>query len=391
MNIKKLVSIAVFFLFLTSPVAIAQTIWSVEKANNWYKDQPWLIGANYLPQNAVNQLEMWQADTFDPQLINREMKMAKKLGFNSMRVFLHDQLWNQDADGFKARIHQFLKICDKHDIKPMVVFFDSCWDPFPKLGTQRQPIKGLHNSGWVQSPGAVILQDPAKYRALKNYVVDIVSTFRNDRRIIAWDVWNEPDNVNKSSYFKQEPVNKQQLVLNLLPQVFEWVRSASPSQPVTSAVWGGDWSANEKLSSIQKVQIEHSDIISFHNYRPKEDFEKRVNWLLAYKRPLFCTEYMSRGTQSTFNDILPVALKYNVAAYNWGFVAGKSNTIYPWDSWAKAYEQEPPLWFHDIYRPGGQPYRKDEVDFIKSLIKQSKRQARTNHTNVQNGTVAERL
>ncbi|MGV3540188.1 MAG: cellulase family glycosylhydrolase [Rufibacter sp.] len=358
---------SLLLLVLLAQVSFAQTRWSAEKANAWYAKQPWLAGANYLPQNAINQLEMWQAETFDPKTIDMELGWAEQLGFNTLRVYLQDQLWVQDAAGFKNRMEQFLAICAKHNIKPMFVLFDSCWDPFPRLGTQRKPIQGLHNSGWVQSPGAEILLDPSQYPMLERYVKDIVGHFKNDDRVLAWDVWNEPDNTNDSSYGKFEPKNKTQLVLNLLPQVFAWARSAQPSQPLTCGIWRGDWSSDEKLGPMEKVQLENSDVISFHNYDGADEFEKRVNWLKRYNRPMLCTEYMSRGNNSTFQGSMPIAQKNKVAAINWGFVAGKSNTIYPWDSWKSAYDKEPELWFHDIFRPNGTPYRQAEVDLIKRL------------------------
>ncbi len=347
----------------------AQGVWTADKASNWYKDQPWLVGSNYLPQSAINQLEMWQADTFDPKLIDKELGWAESLGFNTMRVFLHDKLWEQDAEGFKKRINQFLDICAKHKIKPLIVLFDSCWDPFPKLGKQRDPKPGVHNSGWVQNPGAQILQDPSQYPKLEAYVKGVVSAFKDDKRILGWDIWNEPDNTNNSSYGSQEPKNKVELVLNLLPQTFAWARSANPSQPLTSGIWIGKWATPDSLRPIEKVQIENSDVISFHNYDAPEELEKRIKWLQQYNRPMLCTEYMARGNKSTFQSSMPVLKKYKVAAFNWGFVAGKSNTNYPWDSWKKAYTGEPPIWFHDIFRPDGKPYKPEEVSYIRQMTK----------------------
>ena len=95
---------------------------------------------------------------------------AEKIGMNTMRVYLHDLLWKQDSVGFTKRLNEFLTIADKHKIKPVFVIFDSCWDPYPALGRQREPRPGIHNSGWVQSPGAVALTDPAQYPRLETYV-----------------------------------------------------------------------------------------------------------------------------------------------------------------------------------------------------------------------------
>jgi hypothetical protein len=311
---------------------------------------------------------MWQAETFDPKRIDLELSWAESLGMNTMRVFLHDLLWKQDAAGFKQRIDTFLGIASKHGIRPMFVLFDSCWDPFPKLGKQRDPKPGVHNSGWAQSPGAEALRDPSQYARLEAYVKGVVGAFAKDDRVLAWDIWNEPDNTNGSSYGKLEPANKVELVLGLLPKAFGWARAAGAQQPLTSGVWKGDWSGADKLSPMEEIQLDNSDVISFHNYDRPPEFEKRIRWLEAYKRPILCSEYMARGNGSTFEGSLPVAKQYRVAAYNWGLVAGKTQTYLPWDSWQRPYtDREPAVWFHEVFRTNGAPYRQPEVDLIRRL------------------------
>jgi hypothetical protein len=246
--------------------------WSAEKTHTWCQQNPWLVGSNFIPASAINQLEMWQADTFDPREIDRELGWAEAIGMNTMRVFLHDLLWEQDASGFKQRIDTVLSIATKHHIRLLLVLFDSCWDPFPKLGPQHTPTPGLHNSGWVQSPGRLALEDSSQYPRLKAYVEGIVGAFTNDPRIVARDVWNEPDGINEDSYGKAEPKDKIERVIKLLPQVFEWARSVQPSQPLTSGVWDGDWSSALKLDPIQRIQLEQSDVIFFHNYSWSDEF-----------------------------------------------------------------------------------------------------------------------
>jgi hypothetical protein len=363
------------FLFSLSLAGIcrAQTArWTEAQANAWYAKQPWLVGSNYTPATAINELEMWQAETFDPQRIDLEFGWAESLGFNTMRVFLHDLLWQQDAAGFQKRIDTFLGIAEKHHIKILFVLFDSCWDPHPQLGKQHAPRPGVHNSGWVQSPGAAALSDPAQLPRLEAYVKGVVGAFAKDPRVLGWDVWNEPNNKNSGSYAEGEPPNKFDLVLALLPKVFAWAREAGATQPLTSGVWEGDWSSPEKLGPTEKIQLELSDVISFHNYAPPEDFEKHVRWLRQYHRPLLCTEYMARPTGSTFEAILPLAKKEHVAAINWGLVAGKTQTYYPWASWQHPYAgREPTVWFHEVFRTDGQPYRQQEVDFIRAILKPS--------------------
>jgi hypothetical protein len=366
---KRLVLISLFLCSSLVLPAFAESPqhWSAEKANAWYKQQPWLVGANYIPASAINELEMWQADTFDPQQIDKELGWAESLGMNTMRVFLHDLLWEQDAKGFQQRIDQFLSIAAKHHIRPVLVLFDSCWDPKPKLGKQRAPMQGVHNSGWVQSPGAKALEDSSQYPRLKSYVVGVVSAFANDQRILAWDVWNEPGGFQYGYYEQQEPKNKIELVKTLLPQAFAWARSANPTQPLTSGLWEGDWPKSGP-TPIEKIQLQESDIITFHNYSWPENFERRVVWLEKQGRPIICTEYMARSAGSTFDGVLPIAKKHNVGAINWGLVSGKTQTIYPWESWEHPYVlNQPQVWFHDVFKADGTPYRESEAQLFRQL------------------------
>lgn len=362
---SKIISLLLILLFSVA-VSAQPAKWSEQKANDWYKQQPWLVGSNYVPASAINELEMWQADTFDPERIDRELAWAESIGMNTMRVFLHDLLW-KDPDGFKKRLETFLTIAAKHHIKPMFVLFDSVWDANPQLGKQRPPRPGVHNSGWVQSPGAKALSDPNEYPRLEAYVKGVVAAFAKDSRVLAWDIWNEPDNTNGGSYNKSEPPNKVDLVLALLPKAFAWARQAGAEQPLTSGVWKDDWT-EEKLGRMERLQLELSDVISFHNYDAPTELEKRINWLLRFNRPLLCTEYMARGNGSFFIGSLPVLKKYNIAAINWGLVQGKTQTHLPWDSWQRPYvDREPAIWFHEVFRSDGTPYIPEEVEYIKRM------------------------
>jgi len=362
-------SVALVILLVSGWAMSAQQIrWTEKEAADWYAKQAWLVGSNYIPADAINELEMWQEDTFDGKRIDTELGWAEAIGLNTMRVFLHDLPWQQDATGFKERIDTFLQIAAKHHIKPLFVLFDSCWDPEPRLGKQHAPRPGVHNSGWVQSPGAKALQDPAQYPRLEAYAKGVVGAFAKDERVLGWDVWNEPDNENGGSYQNLEPKNKNELVLALLPRAFAWARAAHPTQPLTSGVWKGNWSVAEKLEPGAKIQIEMSDVISFHSYDKPEVFEKRVLSLQQYHRPILGTEYMARGNGSTFQGTLPIAKRYNVAAINWGLAAGKTQTYLPWDSWQHPYtDREPAVWFHEIFRTDGTPYRTEETAFIKEI------------------------
>jgi Glycosyl hydrolases family 2, TIM barrel domain len=325
--------------------------WSAEKANAWYAQQPLLVGANFIPSTAINELEMWQAETFDAVTIDRELAWAEGLGMNIMRVFLHNIPYEADSEGFIKRINEFLTIADKHHIKIMFVLYDSCWNDDPKAGKQMQPVVGKHNSGWARCPGTKMLFDSRTWGKLEAYTKGVIGAFAQDKRVLVWDIFNEPSN---SGYMDA--------VMPLLKKSFEWVKQANPSQPITSGWWHDHPMSNEFM-------LNNSDIITFHNYSSPENLEKQIKELQEnQKRPLICTEYMARKHKSTFETCLPVFAKYKVGAINWGLVKGKTNTIYAWDEPIPSGE-EPKLWFHDIFRPDGSIYKQSEVDAIKMATK----------------------
>jgi hypothetical protein len=341
--------------------------WSQAKANDWYRERPWMVGCNYITSTAINELEMFQPDTFDLPTIDRELGYAQGLGFNSIRVFLHNLLWDQDSAGFLSRLDQFVAVADKHHIGVMFVLLDSCWDPHPALGKQREPFPHRHNSGWVQAPGIDILRDPSKYDSLKPYIQGVVGHFKNDHRVVVWDLMNEQDNTNGDAYGKVDlsDQEKTDCALKLMTKLYSWCREIDPEQPLTTCVWRGDYSNPATLTPINAFDLNNSDVINYHCYDPLPGMKKVVHDLRQYGRPLLCTEYMARPVGSTFATILPFLKQQHIAAYNWGFVSGKTQTIYPWDSWKKTYTAEPPLWFHDIFRTDGTPYKQAEVALIR--------------------------
>lgn len=343
--------------------------WSAERARAWADSVGWLVGANFAPSTAINQLEMWQAETFDPVTIDRELGWAASLGMNTMRVFLHHLPWQQDSAGFLERIDRYLTIAERHGIRTMFVLFDAVWDPLPRAGRQRDPVPHLHNSGWVQSPGAGILADPARHDELRGYVRGVVGRFAQDRRVVAWDIFNEPDNINRPAYIAYEPPDKPALSLMLLRKAFDWARDAGASQPLTAAPWKGDWLDPARLTPITAYMLDSSDVISFHSYDDSTRVKHLVAALERYGRPILCTEYMARPRGSTFQAVLPVLKRLRVGAYNWGLVSGRTQTIYPWDSWTREYTAAPATWFHDVFRADGTPFDTAEVSAIRALTR----------------------
>jgi hypothetical protein len=361
------------FIPLSSAGAQNGARWTPQHARAWADSTGWLVGSNFAPSTAINQLEMWQAATFDPQTIDRELGWAESLGFNTMRVFLHNLLWEQDSSGFLNRMDQFLTIAQRHHIRPMFVLFDAVWDPMPHLGKQREPIPHLHNSGWVQSPGAATLSDTSRSNRLRGYVQGVVGRFAKDRRVVAWDIFNEPDNTNRPAYIAYEPVNKPVLTLNLMRKAFAWARAMNPSQPLTAAPWLGDYVDTTRMRPATKFMLANSDVITFHSYDDSSTVEKLITALERYGRPIICSEYMARPRGSTFQNILPIFARRHIGAINWGFVSGKTQTIYPWDSWTNEYTTEPKPWFHDIFHANGAPYDSAEVRLIRALTKSQSR------------------
>jgi galactose mutarotase-like enzyme len=355
-----------------APLEVSATVgqWTAEQANNWYKQQPWRVGANFVPAYAINQLEMLQTESFDTVAIERELRLAAGIGMNTMRIFLHDLLWRKDPADLKQKLNTVLRICARNGIVPIIVFFDSVWNGEARLGKQKDPTPGVHNSYWVKSPNLKDLCDPSLDAVFEAYVYDVVSHFRNDPRIFAWDIWNEPDNTDDRRA-EHGMSSRDDQVAYLLPRMFAAARRAKPTQPLTSGVWKylDTWGSDTKLNPIQRAQLQLSDVISFHCYADSATFEGCVANLKRFNRPLICTEYLARSMGSTFEKILPIGKKYNIAMINWGLVQGKTQTHFPWDSWQEPYTKRTlPVWHHEVFKNDGTPYRNEEVELIRRLL-----------------------
>ena len=358
-----------------TPPSVKDNRWSEERAWQWHKEYGWMIGSNFNPSTSINQLEFWQEDTYDPETIERELEWSAELGMNTHRVYLHNLLWDQDSLGFMKRIENYLEISEAKGIKTLFVLLDDCWHPAPKLGKQPEPMPFVHNSWWVQAPGSAILGDSSRHHEVKNYIKGVISHFADDKRVIGWDIYNEPGNVAPTQKGHNEFAikgDKDIYTLSLIRKAFKWAREANPSQPLTSSIWktwekDEDWSKLDNLSDLSRFIVSNSDIISFHTYGDIKEMKLRVDQLEIYNRPIMCTEYLARGQGSTFQAMLPLLKEKKIAAINWGFVAGKTNTIFPWSSWDIDFTAPPEVWHHDIYMPDKTPYDQEEIDFIKEI------------------------
>ena len=337
-------------LMAAAPPSPAAGRWTEEQARAWHAKQPWLFGFNFVPSTAVNDTEIWQAETFDPAVIDRELAWAEQLGYNSCRVFVQYIVWKADPQGVKQRFAQLLGLADKHKLSVMPVLFDDCaFDAKrePYLGKQDDPIPGTSNARWVPSPGLKLVTDQSAWPDLEKYVKDLVGTFKNDQRIVFWDLYNEPGNSglgNKS--------------LPLVEASFAWARQAHPSQPLTIGVWGAP-------REISDRQIALSDIVSFHFYGDHKGMKSRIAGFKTHNRPVICTEWMARTLGAKYETELPLFKTENVGCYNWGLVNGRTQCQYPWGS--AQGTPEPKVWFHDLLRRDGSPKNPDEVAFLRKF------------------------
>ena len=366
-----------------NPTIVIDYRWAEERAWQWHNENGWMVGTNFNPSTSINQLEFWQEDTYDPETIERELEWSAELGMNMHRVYLHNLLWDQDSIGFLERVDNYLNISESKNIKTLFVLLDDVWHPVPKLGKQPEPIPFVHNSGWVQAPGSEILGDSSRHDELKNYVKGVISHFADDKRVVGWDLYNEPDNVASSDPenlvnninfrgLNRGPEVKEKHIysLSLLKKIFMWAREVNPSQPLTVGLWKDSetWNDIDNLSAIDRFAISNSDVISFHAYGDLEETRKKIEDLEQFNRPLLCTEYLARGEQNTFQIMLPLFKEKEIAAVNWGFVAGKTNTAFPWSSWQVEFDSLPKIWHHDIYLPDKTPYDEKEIAFLKNIL-----------------------
>ena len=341
--------------------------WSIERASRWRDDTGWLVGCNFTPSTAGNQLEMWQEASFDPDTIRRELGWAAGLGMNAVRVYLHDLLFQAEAEAFLARVDQFLGLAHDQGIGTIPVLLDGVWHPRPKLGVQPEPKPRVHNSIWVQSPGSKALLDRSVWPRLRAYVQGVLNRFADDSRIIAWDLFNEPDQMDATTIAAGSREQKAAAATSLLDCAFDWAREVDPVQPLTAGIWEYAPDHRPLANPLNSLILARSDIISFHCYEPRAELTSVIDALSGYERPLVCTEWLARTAGSTV-DLLAVFAERGVGAINWGLVDGRTQTRFPWRSWTEAVTDEEP-WFHELLKRDGSPYDIDEVKLFRRLAK----------------------
>ncbi|MBO5312367.1 MAG: cellulase family glycosylhydrolase [Clostridia bacterium] len=349
--------------------------WSNERAWEWYNSRPWIRGCNYMCADCVNRVDQWQALHFDEYLktTENELKLMKELGFNSVRLILEYVVWKEEHEGFLERFERYISLCDSYGISCMIVLANDCMPPktelwkMPYIGEQKYDW-GYHGGRKHSQHGGHSCPAPHYYfdnpESTEDYykmVREIVSLYKDDSRILMWDLFNEPGNSNRRD-----------ITLPFVKRMVSEVRAINPSQPLTIGAWwcGGNCDFDNE---VDRYALECSDIITYHNYGTYEEHIRVIKYLKTLNRPIINTEWLARCTGNTVFDNFPLFYLENIGCYNWGFVAGKYQTYEPYEahwSWYNDDKRAPidfTKWFHDLYRPSLRPYDPREEELIKKF------------------------
>ena len=358
-----------------------QNKWSAQRANDWWAARSWVCGFNFLPSSAVNFLEMWTADTFDRDTIARELKWAADFGFNAVRTNLHYLVWKHDRNGLMERFEWFLDTAFKAGLETMPVLFDDCgFGGFePEYGPQPEPVKNIHNSRAVANPGRAAVMDRAQWPDFKRYFQDVMLSHRDDPRILLWDLYNEPGNLMifiKAGPFAEFDHALTEHSRDLMLASFDWAREINPAHPLSVAAWRtppAGYDAPAFDNEIDRLALEHSDVITFHAYCNRDAAEVYIDQLSKLGRPMMSTEWMARTIDSKIEDQLDLYHSRKVGCFNWGLVRGRTQTHLPWPHTLELLHGEivhEGAWFHDLIRPDGQPYDAAEARHVSALTSQ---------------------
>jgi hypothetical protein len=324
--------------------------WEDRRIWTWWDNIGVVRGVNYVPSYAVNSTEMWMEESFDPDMIDRELGWAQSLGFTSVRVPLQVLVWQDDADGFLDRLDALLDLADRNGLTVVPILFDdlNLAGRDPALGAQPDPVEGQHNTQWTPSPGPGVVRDQAQWADLEDFVRDIVRTFQRDRRILYWDLYNTAGN---SDLWEQS--------LPFMDQVFNWVRDIDPSQPLAVPAW------REFGSPMAARKLERSDIVTFHSFEHPELLEAKIKLLKRYNRPIVVSDWLMRQQGNTFEEVLPVYATHGVGWFSRGLVQGRTQMWVQQSEFRN--EDEPTVWQHDLLTPDGEPYDPQEIELIRGF------------------------
>jgi len=227
----------------------------------------------------------------------------------------------------------------------------------------------------VASPGRAAVMDRSQWPDFEAYIRDILAQFRDDPRILFWDLYNEPGNgmiFTAGGYEEHDPALGEHS-RDLMRATFDWAREVRPAQPLTVGAWrtapvGSD--ARPFEGDTDRLALELSDIVTYHGYCARVHAEQLIDHLAPLGRPMLTTEWMARAVDSKIADQLALYHARKVGCFNWGLVKGRTQTHLSWPDVLAAQHGAPAgedLWFHDIFRPDGTPYDPAETRLISDL------------------------
>ncbi len=353
--------------------------WSKERAWEWYNSRPWIRGCNFMGSDCANRIDQWQELGFEERFktADEELALAAKTGFNSIRIILEYIVWKEEHDGFMERLERYIELAHSHGISCMMVFGNDCMPPKTESWKPLKPGVQHYDWGWhggrkvsqhgtFNTVGYHVLDEPEIALEHYEWVREIVTKYKDDERVIMWDVFNEIGNSNRKN-----------LSLPHMKKFFEIIREINPIQPLTACLFQypenfSDFSGYlENLTDTQQYIVDNSDIITFHSYGSYERNVMIIKTLKKLGRPIVNTEWLARCIGNNVQEMFPLFFLEGIGCYNWGLVAGKYQTYEPWNSVWDQYEQNPNLnwdftkWFHDLYRPSLHPYDPKEIEIIK--------------------------
>ncbi len=349
------------------------TKWTEEKANEWYKTKGWLRGCNFIPSVCANRADMWQAYDCERHfaVAEKELKLCKEIGFNTIRIFLEFNVWLAEHDSFMANLERFITLADSLGISILMGLTSEAQLPrggsyIPKKLGEQEYAWGYHQGRWPLTEEQKALTPyhfaelPEVSEKFYEMVREVVGKYAQDNRIIVWNVYNEPGVVIRER------------AIPILERMFAECRALDPIQPLCADVYYSYYSYDKIETAAEKVALDLSDIISFHSYMAYDLMVPQIKELKKLNRPIFMTEWLSRTSWSTVEDLYPLFYLENIACYCWGFVLGKTQTNEPWeDYWNHFYSGDPKAkydfgrWMHDLFRPNYRPYIPEEIELIK--------------------------
>lgn len=350
--------------------------WTARQAWDWYEKRPWIMGINYVPSITLHASELWQEDTHAEVIksVRGEFALMNDIGLNGVRMFLPFNIWYHDREKFLDRVDNFLDELDNAGITMMPVLFNDCVGfGRPKNIEPRAP-KGWHaydighHGGHKDNPftgekekvGWIYWDEPEWRPVMEEYLRAVIGRFKNDARIYAWDLWNEPGNSNRSD-----------MSIPYLKRAFEIARELDPVQPLTVAPWTypADFGINpdSDVAPIARLALDESDIVTFHQYEGFDRVKNVVKGLKREGRPMMNTEWLNRIQGNLIQDNLPLYHDEGIGSYSWGLVAGKSQHFLPWDELWKNRDLPLNLWQHDLFDTFHTAYDPEELNLMRRL------------------------